>query len=92
VEDPESVDELDLTAYFERLGIALGGSLDALRTVVETRTTLARIESLLVERARSNGSSWIEIGDALGVSRQAAYTRHRPFVSPTDGECPRPRR
>jgi len=86
------VDGLDLTAYFERLGVAVDGSLDALRTVVETRTTLARIESLLVEHARSNRSSWAEIGDALGVSRQAAYARHRPFVNPTDGDCPRPRR
>jgi hypothetical protein len=84
------LDGIELNAYLERLGVALDQPLDPLRTVVETRRTLNQLESLLVERARANGSSWTEIGDALGVSRQAAQARHRPFVNPTDGDSPRP--
>ena len=80
----------DLKTYLEGLGVALDGPIDALQTLVETRRTLDRVECLLVEQARSNRSSWAEIGDALGISRQAAYSRHRPFVKPTAGDSPRP--
>jgi hypothetical protein len=83
------MDGFELKAYLEGLGVALEGPIDALQTLVETRRTLDRVESLLVEQARSNRSSWAEIGDALGVSRQAAYSRHRPLVKPTAGDSPR---
>ena len=85
------MDGIELNAYLEQLGVALDQPLHPLRTVVETRRTLDQLESLLVERARANGSSWTEIGDALGVSRQAAQARHRRFVNPTDGDSPRSR-
>ena len=87
----EAVEGLDLKSYFARLDVLTEGPLDGLRTLVETRRTLERLESLLVARARASRASWTEIGDALGVSRQAAHSRHRPFVNPIDGDSPRPR-
>jgi hypothetical protein len=61
-----------------------------LREVTELRQSLNRLELELVIAARRNRLTWAEIGDALGISRQAAYARHRPFVKRTDGDCPRP--
>jgi hypothetical protein len=42
----------------------------ALRQVVE------RLEALQVDNARRYGWSWEEIGQALGVSKQAAHKKH----------------
>ena len=63
--------------------------LRGLREVTALRHTLREVERELALEARRTGSSWREIGDALGLSRQAAYTRHRPFVKRTDGDSPR---
>lgn len=38
-----------------------------------------------VEQARAQGSSWAEIGDVLGVSRQAAFKRFGAPRDPRDG-------
>ena len=100
--EDRGLDSLDLKTYLERLGVATDGPLDGLRTIVETRATLDGIESLLVARARGSRVTWTEIGEALGISRQAAHARHRasptakharrhPFVNRTDGDSPRPR-
>ena len=35
------------------------------------------IESAAVDHARSQGWSWEQIGDALGVSRQSVHTKYR---------------
>jgi hypothetical protein len=59
--------------------------LDGLERITELRLTLTRIERLLVREARLNFNSWEQIGAALGISRQAAHRRHRPFVSRTSG-------
>jgi hypothetical protein len=64
--------------------------LSALRTIAELRESLARIERRLVVEARRGGATWEEIGLSLGVSRQAAFARHRRFVKETDGDSPRP--
>ncbi len=53
-----------------------------LRDIVQLRASLDRIEALLVERARANGSSWAEIGGLLGVTRQSAHRRHRTAAKP----------
>ncbi len=66
----------DFDRYVARLGLLLNLPLDGLRTLVATRATLERVESLLVREARRSGCSWTEIGEALGVSRQAAHARH----------------
>lgn len=43
------------------------------------RRSQARLRELIVE-ARSHGVSWQSIGDALGVSRQAAFKRFSPLT------------
>ena len=75
-------------AYLAGLGLLLDLPLDGLRTVVETRATLDRLESLLVREARRSASSWAEIGAALGVSRQAAHARHVGSSSAPAGSDP----
>ena len=57
--------------------------------MTELRQTLERVEREFVAAARRNGSSWEEIGGALGISRQAAYARHGPFVKRKGGYWPR---
>jgi hypothetical protein len=63
-----------------------------LREVTSLRQTLDCLERELVVAARRNGSTWQEVGGALGISRQAAHARHRPFVNHADGDSPRPSR
>lgn len=51
--------------------------LDALRAVIETRRRLDEVERESIRLARQAGATWEEIANALGVSRQAIYQRHR---------------
>lgn len=48
-----------------------------LRAVAALRRLLEQLEAIQVENARSEGWSWQEIADALGVSRQAVHKKHR---------------
>ncbi|WP_130865397.1 helix-turn-helix domain-containing protein [Acidipropionibacterium timonense] len=54
----------------------------ALRAVAELRRFTERQELLLVEAALEQGWSWQEIGDALGVSRQAVHRKYHTRVRP----------
>ncbi len=47
-----------------------------LRAVVALRRLAEQVESVQVARARTQGWSWDQIGDALGVSRQAVHKKH----------------
>jgi DNA-directed RNA polymerase specialized sigma24 family protein len=47
-----------------------------LAAVASLRILLERLERLQVEHARELGWSWQEIGNALGVSKQAVHKRH----------------
>jgi hypothetical protein len=47
-----------------------------LRAVVALRRLADQLEQRHVASARRLGWSWEEIGDALGVSRQAAHKKH----------------
>jgi len=47
-----------------------------LRAVGALRRLAEQVEAEHVVRARKLGWSWEEIGDALGVSRQAVHTKH----------------
>ena len=59
--------------------------------MVEIRQTLDRVEGLLAAEARGGGATWAEIGAQLGISRQAAFARHRASVKQqADGDSPRP--
>lgn len=53
---------------------------DGLRAVVVLREVAERLEAAQVARARLRGWTWEEIGDALGVSKQAAHKKHRRVV------------
>lgn len=48
----------------------------ALREIVAARVALDSLEATLVVRARSYGRSWSELAAPLGVTKQAARSRH----------------
>lgn len=51
----------------------------------------ARADELLdvyVDRARADGASWSDIGDALGTSKQAAQQRFAALADPADNPAP----
>jgi hypothetical protein len=47
-----------------------------LRAAVALRRLAEQVETTHVRLARHRGWSWEQIGDALGVSRQAAHKKH----------------
>ncbi len=47
-----------------------------LRAVAALRRLVERLEALQVDAARRLGWSWEEIGQALGVSKQAVHKKH----------------
>ena len=47
-----------------------------LRAVAALRQLVERLEALQVDNARQHGWSWEEIGEALGVSKQAVHKKH----------------
>lgn len=73
----DDLDEEQLDALFRR---RLAAPLDVLELLVAVRSTLDRLEELVVEDARRHFASWEHIGAALGISRQAAHRRHREHV------------
>ncbi|CAN5863040.1 sigma factor-like helix-turn-helix DNA-binding protein [soil metagenome] len=48
-----------------------------LRAVAGLRRLADDLEAQQVRRARATGWSWQQIGDALGVSRQAVHKKYR---------------
>lgn len=53
--------------------------LDFLRELKKCMTTLVdQLESKAVDLARDQGASWTDVGEALGISRQAAWERFAP--------------
>ena len=50
--------------------------LQALRAVAALNAESDRIAAVLVRRARNRGSTWAQVADALGVSRQAVHKRY----------------
>ncbi|EHK85658.1 HTH domain-containing protein [Saccharomonospora azurea] len=47
-----------------------------LRAVAALRRLLEQLEAVQVRSARTQGWSWQEIADALGVTRQAVHKKH----------------
>jgi len=47
-----------------------------LRAIAALRRLVERLEALQVDGARRLGWSWEEIGQALGVSKQAVHKKH----------------
>jgi hypothetical protein len=64
-----TIDELTTAATAEDPAVGLRAAL-ALRRLAE------RVEANQVAVARSEGWSWQQIGDALGVTRQSVHTKH----------------
>ncbi|MEP7766031.1 helix-turn-helix domain-containing protein [Sanguibacter sp. 25GB23B1] len=50
--------------------------LEGLRATAEVRREMDRLEVVLVHRARNSGSTWTQIAEALGVSKQAVHRKH----------------
>jgi hypothetical protein len=49
---------------------------EALRAVVALRQLADRLEAQAVATARRRGWSWSQLGDALGVSKQAVHQKY----------------
>jgi hypothetical protein len=47
-----------------------------LQAVAALRRLAERLEALQVDNARRHGWSWEQIGQALGVSKQAVHKKH----------------
>jgi hypothetical protein len=60
--------------------------LDELRRVHDRRTSLERHEFEVICRARIDDATWADIGDQLGMSRQAAHRRYAHIVSEIEKE------
>jgi hypothetical protein len=58
----------------------------AVRACVEVQSQVTALVAAAVEQAREAGATWQEIGEALGVSRQAAFQRFGKPIDPRTGE------
>jgi hypothetical protein len=65
------MDTARLTAGIDSADPAVG-----LRAVVALRRLADQVEARQVSAARRLGWSWDQIGDALGVSKQAVHKKH----------------
>lgn len=67
----------------------LGGAddpLDAVAASARLQKGVADLVAASVQRARDEGRTWSQIGDVLGVSRQAAFQRFGRPIDPRTGE------
>lgn len=67
-----------ILAGTEHLGACLldeGRELDGLTALHTMADETARVTGLWVSLARERGASWAQVGQALGMSRQAAHER-----------------
>ena len=65
------MDEDDLTRRINSTDPAVG-----LRAVGALRRLAEQVEATAVARARQQGWSWEQIGDALGMSRQSVHAKY----------------
>lgn len=72
----------------QRIAAGIGFRHGILPAIVDLQVLREEVDSLEVKAvamARASGRSWTEIGDALGVSRQAARERFSPVVGSAGG-------
>ncbi|GAA0994692.1 MULTISPECIES: hypothetical protein [Nocardiopsidaceae] len=50
--------------------------LAGLDATMRVRREMERVEAVLVRRARNRGSTWAEVAEALGVSKQAVHKKY----------------
>lgn len=79
-----SIDTCRASMYIDNMDVAAAtraaSDVDpatGLRAVAALRRLTDELERQQVQRARAAGWSWQQIGDALGVSRQAVHKKHR---------------
>jgi hypothetical protein len=60
--------------------------LDLVRRVLYVNQMADRVLRLCVQQSRDAGHTWQEIGDLLGVTRQAAFQRFGKPIDPRTGE------
>jgi hypothetical protein len=60
--------------------------LDLVRAAQEIRDGAEALMAAAVQQAREAGRTWQEIGEVLGVSRQAAFQRYGKPIDPRNGE------
>jgi hypothetical protein len=60
--------------------------LDLVRAAHEVRDGAEALMAAAVQQARDAGRTWQEIGEVLGVSRQAAFQRYGKPIDPRSGE------
>lgn len=61
-----------------RLAAADDGAdpLGSLRAAAQVNAEMERQQAVLVRRARVRGATWVQIADALGVSKQAVHKKY----------------
>jgi len=57
---------------------------EALATVVSLRRMAEQLEREAVKEAISQGWSWSQVAEALGVTKQAAHKRHAALIKKTN--------
>lgn len=58
----------------------------SIRHAVSIQASADDVVRAVVQQARHNGATWQVVGDALGVSRQAAFQRYGKPIDPRTGE------
>ncbi|GAB90174.1 DUF3887 domain-containing protein [Gordonia rhizosphera] len=61
--------------------------LSTVRTAANVQARSGDVVAAAVQRARRAGRTWQQIGDALGISRQAAFQRFGRPIDPRTGEA-----
>ena len=61
--------------------------LEVVRAAHKCRDAAEALLAAAVQEARREGRTWQEIGEVLGVSRQAAFQRYGKPIDPRNGEA-----
>src|SRR5579862_3127721 len=66
--------------------LAAPSYLDRVRNALRTHQLAEQVLKVCVQQSRDAGHTWQEIGDLLGVTRQAAFQRFGKPIDPRTGE------
>ena len=66
---------------------AASDPLEVLQAAIDVQRQAASLVDAAVTQARDAGSTWRDIGDVLGISRQAAFQRFGKPIDPRTGEA-----
>jgi len=80
--------EAEVSALTDNAGspLASPGYLDLVRRAQSVADLAQQVLRLYVQQCRDAGHTWQEIGDVLGVTRQAAFQRFGKPIDPRTGE------